>query len=68
MKMKSKRDIFVAIALAVALVGGGFALGRDAQRPDAYANNNAIASRSQNGALPSFADLAARVAPAVVNI
>ena len=24
--MKSKRDIFVAIALAVALVGGGYAL------------------------------------------
>ena len=29
--MKSKRDFFVAIVLAVALVGGGFALGRDAQ-------------------------------------
>ncbi len=31
--MNSKREIFVAIALAVALVGGGFAIGRDAQRP-----------------------------------
>jgi serine protease Do len=66
--MKSKRDIFVAIALAVALIGGGYALGRDAQRPDAHATDTAIGSRSQNGALPSFADLAAHVAPAVVNI
>jgi S1-C subfamily serine protease len=66
--MKSKRDIFVSIALAVALIGGGYALGRDAQRPDAHATDTAIGSRSQNGALPSFADLAAHVAPAVVNI
>ena len=29
--MKSKRETFIATALAVALVGGGFALGRDAQ-------------------------------------
>ena len=27
--MKSKREIFVAAALAVALVGGGFAVGRE---------------------------------------
>ena len=66
--MKSKRDFFVAIVLAAALVGGGFALGRDMPRTDAYANDTVIAPRSQNGALPSFADLAAPVAPAVVNI
>ena len=66
--MKSNRETLMAIGLAVALVGGGFALGRDAQRPDAHATDTAIASRSQNGALPSFADLAAQVAPAVVNI
>jgi S1-C subfamily serine protease len=66
--MKSKRDVFVASALAVALVGGGYAIGRDAQRRDARANDKPIASRSQNAALPSFADLAAQVAPAVVNI
>ncbi len=66
--MKSNRETLMAIGLAVALVGGGFALGRDAQRPDAHATDTAIGSRSQNGALPSFADLAAHVAPAVVNI
>src|SRR5262245_6209760 len=66
--MKSKRDVFVASALAAALVGGGYAIGRDAQRRDAGANDKPIASRSQNTALPSFADLAAQVAPALVNI
>ena len=66
--MKSKRDIFVAAALAAALVGGGYAIGRDVQQRDARANDKPIASRSQNTALPSFADLAAQVAPAVVNI
>jgi serine protease Do len=66
--MKSKRDIFVATALSVALVGGGFAIGREAQRRDVQANDAPAASRTPNGSLPSFADLAARVAPAVVNI
>jgi S1-C subfamily serine protease len=66
--MKSKREIFVATALAVALVGGGFAIGRDAQRPGAHANDTIAAPRPENGSLPSFADLATRVAPAVVNI
>ena len=70
--MKSKRTTFVAAALAVALVGGGFAIGRETRKSvalaDARANDSVAASRSQNGALPSFADLAARVSPAVVNI
>jgi S1-C subfamily serine protease len=66
--MKSKREIFVATALAVALVGGGFAIGRDAQRPGAHANDTVAVPRPENGSLPSFADLATRVAPAVVNI
>jgi serine protease Do len=66
--MKSKRDIFVATALSVALVGGGFAIGREAQRRDVLANDAPTASRMPNGSLPSFADLAAQVAPAVVNI
>ena len=66
--MKSKRDIFVATALSVALVGGGFAIGREAQKRDAQANDALVASRTPNGSLPSFADLASRVAPAVVNI
>jgi len=70
--MISKRETFIASALAVALVGGGFAVGHESQkltaRADGHANNAAAASPSQPGALPSFADLAARVAPAVVNI
>ncbi len=70
--MKSKRETFIASALAVALVGGGFAVGHESQRltawADARANNAAAASPSQPGSLPSFADLAAHVSPAVVNI
>ena len=70
--MISKRETFIASALAVALVGGGFAVGHESQkltaRADGHANNAAAESPSQPGALPSFADLAARVAPAVVNI
>ena len=70
--MKSKRGTFVAAALAVALVGGGFAVGRETQNSaapaDAHANDSPARSRSQNGALPSFADLAAQASPAVVNI
>ena len=71
--MISKRETFIASALAVALVGGGFAVGHESQKltargADGHANNAASASPSQPGALPSCADLAARVAPAVVNI
>ncbi|MGH7845677.1 MAG: DegQ family serine endoprotease [Candidatus Binatia bacterium] len=70
--MKSKRGTFVATALAVALIGGGFALGRETQNPaasaSAPANDSLAVSRPRNGPLPSFADLAAQVAPAVVNI
>jgi serine protease Do len=69
--MISKRETFIASALAVALVGGGFAVGHESQKLTAWADghaNNAAASPSQPGSLPSFADLAARVAPAVVNI
>jgi serine protease Do len=66
--MKSRKEMFIATALAVTLAGGGFAIGREAQRSDAQASNALAATRAQNGALPSFADLAARVSPAVVNI
>ena len=70
--MKSKKATFLATVLAVALVGGGFAVGRETQRlalpADAHANDSPVVSRSQSGSLPSFADLAARVSPAVVNI
>lgn len=66
--MKSKREILVATALTAALVGGGFAVGRESQGSGAHADNALAATRPQNGSLPSFADLAAHVAPAVVNI
>jgi serine protease Do len=70
--MKSKRVIVPAAVLAAALAGGGFAVGREFHKAlapaDAHANDSGDVSRSRNGALPSFADLAARVSPAVVNI
>ncbi len=66
--MKSKREMFIATALAAALVGGGFAIGREAQTPGRHTNDALAATQPQSGSLPSFADLAARVAPAVVNI
>ena len=66
--MKSKREVLTATALAVALVGGGFAIGRESHRTDARANDVPAVAPSREGSLPSFADLAARVAPAVVNI
>jgi serine protease Do len=67
--MKPKRETVIAVVLAVALVGGGYAIGRGTQKSVvmADAQSAAVAPR-QPGSLPSFADLAARVAPAVVNI
>jgi hypothetical protein len=66
--MKPKRETVIAVVLAVALVGGGYAIGRGTQKSVvmADAQSAAVAPR-QPGSLPSFADLAARVAPAVVN-
>ena len=70
--MKSKRATFTTAVLAVALIGGGFAVGRGTQRSvaaeGAHENNSPAISGIRNAALPSFADLAARVSPAVVNI
>ena len=70
--MKSKRATFTTAVLAVALIGGGFAVGRGTQRSvaaeGAHGNNSPAISGIRNAALPSFADLAARVSPAVVNI
>ena len=59
--MKSKRASFIATALAVAIAGGGLAIGRETSEAP-------VVSRGQNGPLPSFAELAAQVSPAVVNI
>jgi serine protease Do len=71
--MKSKREVFMATALALALAGGGFAVGHQSSKRTAWAaaanvNAGTAAASSQLSSLPSFADLAARVAPAVVNI
>jgi serine protease Do len=66
--MKSNREVFVAAALSVALVSGGFVIGRQSPSREVHANDGNAVSQSQNGSLPSFADLATRVAPAVVNI
>jgi serine protease Do len=68
-KMKSKRETVIATLLAIALVGGGYAIGREAQRSVVMADaHDTPAVSRQPASLPSFADLAARVAPAVVNI
>jgi serine protease Do len=70
--MISKKVSFVTPALAVALVGSGFAMGQSTPKTaagaDARASSAVAASASQSAALPSFADLATRIAPAVVNI
>jgi len=70
--MASKRAIVVTTALAFALAAGGFAIGRETQKAAApggtSGNDLPVLSRSQNRFFPSFADLAARVSPAVVNI
>jgi serine protease Do len=70
--MKSKKTIVATTALAFALAGGGFAVGRETQKAITTANPNGnnvpVLNPSQNGSLPSFADLAARVSPAVVNV
>jgi len=70
--MKSKRATFITAVLAVALISGGFAVGRETQRSvaaeEAHGNNSPAISGIRNAPLPSFADLAARVSPVVVNI
>jgi serine protease Do len=67
--MKPKTKTFVATVLAAGLVGSGFAVGRETRGSTLNTQaNEAVAPRSQNAAVPSFADLATRVSPAVVNI
>ena len=66
--MIAKRNFIVA-SLAVALVGGGFAIARESQNTtlpvQARTDDPSSAARAS---LPAFADLAERVSPAVVNI
>jgi serine protease Do len=66
--MKMKKVTFVATILALAMLGSGFAIGRKLQRGESSATDAPAVSGTHNAALPSFADLAARVSPAVVNI
>jgi len=70
--MKSLKTVIVATALATGLVGGGFAIGRANQTlaapADVHENGSPALSGAQRMSLPSFADLAARVSPTVVNI
>jgi serine protease Do len=68
--MKSNRAILFATALAVVMAGGGFAAGREVNHTASpvKAQNSTTMAQSERSSLPSFADLAARVSPLVVNI
>lgn len=67
--MKKRTEVMVAGALVAGLGAGGFALGRLTQMPLAGANTMGnAATPTVNGSLPSFADLAAKFSPTVVNI
>jgi len=70
--MKSLKTVIVVGALACGIAGGGFAIGRASQGSAVPAGAQEKASPAISGAqrasLPSFADLAAHVSPAVVNI
>jgi len=70
--MKSRKVIVIAAVLAVGLAGGAFAIGRASQKPilslASQGAGTASAPSSQYLSLPSFADLATRVSPTVVNI
>ena len=70
--MKSLKTVIVASVLACGMAGGGFAIGRASQGSgppaDEQRNASPTVSEAQRTSLPSFADLAARVSPTVVNI
>lgn len=70
--MRSKKTIVIAAALATGLAGGGFAIGRASQKSALSLSSQPTelpaTTSSQYLSLPSFADLASRVSPAVVNI
>jgi serine protease Do len=70
--MKSRKTLIVGAVLACGIAGGGFAIGRASQRStvsgDVATNASPALSGAQRTSLPSFADLAARVSPTVVNI
>ncbi len=70
--MRTKKAIVIATVLAMGLAGGGFAIGRASQKtvlpPSSQPTEPPAAGRSQYLSLPSFAELASRVSPTVVNI
>jgi serine protease Do len=66
--MKSKQAIFGAAALAFAVGAGGFAVGRETGNAITPPDRNSPEVSQWNRADSSFADLAARVSPAVVNV
>ena len=67
--MRKRTEVIVAGALVAGLGAGGFAVGRLTQMPLAGATTMGNAAvPAVNGSLPSFADLAAKYSPTVVNI
>lgn len=70
--MLSKKSVVIAAALATGLAGGGFAIGRASQKTalpvGLKENDPSRVSSSQYLPLPSFAELASKVSPTVVNI
>jgi serine protease Do len=70
--MICKKVRLLTTALAIAVAGGGFLAVREVPKAlgaaETRARESAGAPRSRSEALPSFADLAARVSPSVVNI
>src|SRR4249920_3381590 len=66
--MKKRTEVLVAGALVAGLGAGGFAAGRWTQTPVAGADTTANTATPMVSGLPSFADLAAKFSPTVVNI
>src|SRR4249920_2592897 len=66
--MKKRTEVLVAGALVAGLGAGGFAAGRWTQMPLAGADTAANSPTPMVSGLPSFADLAAKFSPTVVNI
>ena len=66
--MKKRTEVLVAGALVAGLGAGGFAAGRWTQMPLAGADTAANTATPMVSGLPSFADLAAKFSPTVVNI
>ena len=66
--MRNSKGVLVTSVLVAGLSAGGFIAGRMTQMPLAKANMTDPATPAVKQALPSFADLAAKFSPTVVNI